>query len=257
MSGRPAYFERIKPSTSPGPGSYIHLETSFHGPSYTMLGRQSACSKHDDDEPGPGKYNPSIDDNGPKHSLQGKRSIGMYDRHAVTPGPGAYNIASAHDYSTTNAPSYSLQGRTERPITALRMQTVGPGKYPEAGNVFKIGNKWSTRYSMLGKPRDYAVFSRTQEPGPTSYYHRSTIAGPKFSIGRRTADFDSAYVATHNVGTLALSTPTIVMPPSTRKVTISEMNALQRRIRSRVAMPRDVDVVFMPDIAATTRNNSH
>lgn len=76
--------------------------------------------------------------------------------------PGRYEPLVAFEKLQQHGPSYSLQGKTR--IREKSNDIPAPGAY-NPHTVNPIGGKGTKKYSMTGKPRDYAKIKIIEGPG--------------------------------------------------------------------------------------------
>lgn len=152
------------------------------------------------DLPGPGNYNFIPPKSGPAWKLgsEGKDHL----NYSKTPGPGNY----FHD-SKDNSPSFTMKSRYE---SKKRENSPGPGAYSPSQTEKRlkisvgISEKMPFRPSIFPGPGSYTPsikslrklgsFSKTERklmetlntsPGVGSYETKSTLDGPKFSLGSK------------------------------------------------------------------------
>lgn len=168
-------------------------------------------------------------------------------------GPGKYEPLAAFEKRVKHGPSYSLQGKTK--AREKTNDVPGPGGY-NTQDAFKLGGKGSTKYSIQGKPKDFMKIKIVEGPGPGSHVAEMRNVGPKYTIGAKTREFDSTYIDSTNVSTLGMRAPTIVVPPSERKVTVAEMAQLQQRVRAMSAGKVRKDIVPVVEVKLTSPTSS-
>ncbi|OMJ81022.1 hypothetical protein SteCoe_18583 [Stentor coeruleus] len=198
--------ESLKPSGTPGPGTYESKSTIINKPAPKIGTSQRPPLNDAIETPGPGTYQirPTTIE-GPKYTMTSRRSTSKINS---SPGPGHYDQSLNEVNSREKAPSYKIgtSSRTERPNSAY---IPGPGQYtatsrdkgPSWGfgsqsrdNIFKIDvpgpgtysspNTLSKRgCSMTGRKPDSPLNSN---PGPGSYNPSSTTRpkSPMWSLGK-------------------------------------------------------------------------
>ena len=95
-------------------------------PAWTMTGRKEP--RVDISGPGPGQYDVTPFEHGPKYSLTGRNFAG-FDMDKI-PGPGTYQVTkqSAYTVSARSAPAFTIGGRTKANMIP-RNNTPGPCDY--------------------------------------------------------------------------------------------------------------------------------
>ena len=163
----------VTSSTGPGPGSYDLRSSLLNKPSAKFGSSKRTFLEEKYLTPGPGAYSSySRAVEGPKYSMQGRRSYGDNSR---SPGPGRYD-QSFNDFTLKDkSPSYSMGSRyASRPLSA----NPGPGSY-RVGKA-DTGPKWG-----FGTQSRIEMHKSTS-PGPGSYNFGSTLDHRGYSMrGRR------------------------------------------------------------------------
>ncbi|KAK2143911.1 hypothetical protein LSH36_800g00042 [Paralvinella palmiformis] len=216
MAGR--HRTRQKHDETPGPNAYVPSFAEHDGKGFSLKGRHKD-PKRGDDIPGPLEYKPGSGVirygrvTAPEASLKGRNDGAKHSRHALGPGPAAYNpqidalsssrslpswsLSSRHkemgtkDRSpgpqtyrppppseVTSAPAYSLQGK--RKIRNVADDSPGPGLYNPDPSVGVRGRREQKAASLKGRAREQ---KKDQSPGPGTYNTDSPRdSGPAYTM---------------------------------------------------------------------------
>ena len=161
---------------NPGPGAYNIRYNIPKGPSYSIREKAKNIFEENENNPGPGSYEPKN-----LNILRNNFSFGQKykeNRKDIFPGPGKYKIRTEKDLLVPS----SIFGNEKRFNSENLYNSPGPGKYDS--NISKTSIQ-HPQYSFGKEKRisDYIDIS----PGPGSYKHREYVGneGKKISIGSK------------------------------------------------------------------------
>lgn len=177
--------------TGPGPGSYELKSTiGSEGKKHSITPRRPASAKSGSREPGPGAYNISTTNSGPKYRIGTAAKCELLKEFVKVPGPGAYSPNDKTMSTSRDAPRWRMSS-AKRVSDLATERTPGPGSYN-----FK---------ERIGEGPSYAIRPKTAvtsggkgSPGPGQYNPRiNDKQPPTATIGKELRGSD--YTTTRHV----------------------------------------------------------